>query len=125
MGNIDIVFVAGRIKTIDYHVKAIEKRFFHCLFMGICHWIYLELLKTGEISNEQLQLAETAHQCTLYLLFIINKLLDFSRIEAGQVELQYAASQSLPLLDQSIATIQGMARNKRLTLETFVAADVP
>ncbi|WP_036773900.1 two component system sensor kinase [Photorhabdus australis] len=85
----------------------------------------LELLKTSEMDNEQLQLAETAHQCTLSLLFIINKLLDFSRIEAGQVELQYATCQLLPLLDQSMATIQGMAHNKRLTLETFVAADVP
>ncbi|MCT8342712.1 two component system sensor kinase [Photorhabdus kleinii] len=85
----------------------------------------LELLKTSEMSSEQLQLAETAHQCTLSLLFIINKLLDFSRIEAGQVELQYATSQLLPLLDQSMATIQGMAHNKKLTLETFVAADVP
>ncbi|TDB58118.1 two component system sensor kinase [Photorhabdus khanii] len=85
----------------------------------------LELLKTSEMSNEQLQLAETAHQCTLSLLFIINKLLDFSRIEAGQVELQYATSQLLPLLDQSMATIQGMAHNKKLMLETFVAADVP
>ncbi|HEJ7054889.1 two component system sensor kinase [Serratia marcescens] len=85
----------------------------------------LELLRTGDMDQQQQWLADTAHQCTLSLIEIINQLLDFSRIEAGQIELQSASCQLLPLLDQAMMTIQGAAQSKGLVLSVHLAANVP
>ncbi|NLU16375.1 MAG: two component system sensor kinase [Serratia liquefaciens] len=85
----------------------------------------LELLKAGGMDKQQLWLADTAHQCTRTLLGIINKLLDFSRIEAGQIELQCALCQLFPMLDQAMLTVQGMAQSKGLALKVHLAENVP
>jgi len=85
----------------------------------------LELLQMAEMSGKQPQLTETAKQCILSLLSIINNLLDFSRIESGQLSLHVEETALLPLLDQAMQTIQGQGLGKGLTLRTFVGHKVP
>ncbi|MFP1916054.1 two component system sensor kinase [Lonsdalea quercina] len=85
----------------------------------------LELLKMTPMSDKQYQLANTASQCTLSLLGIINNLLDFSRIESGQLSLHMEQTPLLPLLDQAMQTIQGPGITKGLTLKVFVGHKVP
>lgn len=85
----------------------------------------IELLQTSGLNAKQAGLADTARQCTLSLLTIINNLLDFSRIESGHFSLHSEEVALLPLLDQAMQTIQGPAHNKNLALRTFVGQHVP
>lgn len=85
----------------------------------------LELLQMTPMSDKQSQLVNTTSQCTHSLLGIINNLLDFSRIESGQLSLHVEETALLPLLDQAMHTIQGPSHTKGLTLKTFVGSKVP
>ncbi len=72
----------------------------------------IELLQTTPLNIEQQGLADTAENCTLSLLAIINNLLDFSRIESGHFTLHVEETALLPLLDQTMQTIQGQRKAK-------------
>ncbi|RXA94366.1 MULTISPECIES: two component system sensor kinase [Yersinia] len=85
----------------------------------------IELLQNTPLTSKQSRLADTAHQCSCSLLAIINNLLDFSRIESGQLELAQEKTALLPLLDQAMLTIHSQVLNKPIILTTYVSADVP
>lgn len=85
----------------------------------------IELLQNTPLTSEQYRLAETARQCSHSLLTIVNNLLDFSRIESGQMALSQEKSALLPLLDQAMLTIHSQALSKAITLSTYVSSDVP
>ncbi|WP_145593940.1 two component system sensor kinase [Yersinia aleksiciae] len=85
----------------------------------------VELLQNTELTAEQYRLTETARQCSHSLLAIINNLLDFSRIESGQMTLSQEKTALLPLLDQAMLTIHSQASSKSLLLSTNVSSDVP
>lgn len=85
----------------------------------------IELLQTTPLNIKQRGLADTARYCTLSLLTIINNLLDFSCIESGHFTLHIEETALLPLLDQTMQTIQGPAQSKKLSLRTFVGQHVP
>lgn len=70
----------------------------------------IELLQTTPLNIEQQGLADTARNCTLSLLAIINNLLDFSRIESGHFTLHMEETALLPLLDRAMQTIQASAK---------------
>lgn len=85
----------------------------------------LELLQLTPLCAKQSHLAETARLCILSLLDIINNLLDFSRIESGQISLHVEQTALLPLIDRAMYTIQGPGKSKGLMLRTTVSGDVP
>ncbi|CNL01488.1 Multi-sensor hybrid histidine kinase [Yersinia frederiksenii] len=85
----------------------------------------VELLQNTELTTEQFRLAETARQCSHSLLAIINNLLDFSRIESGQMTLAQEKIALLPLLDQVMLTIHNQVLSKSLSLSTYVSSEVP
>ncbi|WP_137937305.1 two component system sensor kinase [Chitinivorax sp. B] len=85
----------------------------------------LGLLQHAALTTDQHDLVDTAMKCSGYLLGIINNLLDFSRIEAGQMALSIEPTPLLPLLDQAMLTIHLRARDQGLTLKTLVDANVP
>ncbi|WP_145525949.1 two component system sensor kinase [Yersinia rohdei] len=85
----------------------------------------IELLQNTPLTSAQQRLAETARQCSYSLLAIINNLLDFSRIESGQLALAQERTALLPLLDQAMLTIHSQVSNKPISLSTYVSAEVP
>ncbi|RXV65287.1 two component system sensor kinase [Burkholderia stabilis] len=85
----------------------------------------LALLARSQLRPRQQELVGVAQQSASYLLGIVNNVLDYSRIEAGHLELAYEQTQLLPLLDQAMLTIHLRANEKYLVLSTFVAPDVP
>ncbi|WP_263070814.1 two component system sensor kinase [Enterobacter huaxiensis] len=85
----------------------------------------MELLSSTSIDAHQRRLIETATQCTSSLLDIIKNLLDFSRIESGNMSLHISSTSLLPLLDQAMQTIQGPSQKKGIKLSTFVGPGVP
>ncbi|WP_145535552.1 two component system sensor kinase [Yersinia thracica] len=85
----------------------------------------VELLQNTYLTPEQYRLAETASQCSHSLLAIINNLLDFSRIESGQLTLSQEKTALLPLLDQAMLTIHSQVLSKSIALSTYVSSDIP
>ncbi|RQR48127.1 two component system sensor kinase [Burkholderia sp. Bp9126] len=85
----------------------------------------LSLLDRSELQSGQRELVRVAQQSSIYLLGIVNNVLDFSRIEVGQLELSVVRTDLFALLDQAMLTIHIRAHEKGLGLRTLVAADVP
>ncbi|MGC0154953.1 two component system sensor kinase [Chromobacterium vaccinii] len=85
----------------------------------------LSLLQRGTMTSQQRELVDTARFSTDYLLVIINDLLDFSHIEAGQLELTYESVSVLQVLDQVMLTIHLRAQEKDLALRVLVTDEVP
>lgn len=71
----------------------------------------IELLQTTPLNIEQQGLADTARNCTLSLLAIINNLLDFSRIESGHFTLHMEETALLPP-HQAMQNHPGPAQSK-------------
>lgn len=85
----------------------------------------LKLLKGTECSHLQGSLVDTALKCSDHLLEIINNLLDFSRIEAGQMVVTASMQDTLELIDQAMLTVQLEAQRKGLMLQGMVSASLP
>ncbi|CAN7695281.1 response regulator [Caballeronia sp. LjRoot31] len=85
----------------------------------------LEDNKHGNLSDEQVRYAATIHSSNSDLLSLINDILDLSKVEAGQMDVQFAPvaiDGMLQSLRQSFAPI---ADSKRLTFVTERAEGVP
>ncbi|CAH2811768.1 MAG: Two-component system sensor histidine kinase [uncultured Caballeronia sp.] len=81
--------------------------------------------KHGNLSDEQVRYAATIHSSNSDLLSLINDILDLSKVEAGQMDVQFAPvaiDGMLQSLRQSFAPI---ADSKRLKLVTERAEGVP
>ena len=68
---------------------------------------------------------ETSHTAATALLYLLNDLLDFSRMEAGRFELETAPFSLRETLDTVLKTLAIRADEKRLELACHVRADVP
>lgn len=67
----------------------------------------------------------TAHESAKSLLALVNDLLDFSRMEAGKLELESAPFDLWQTIDETAKALSIRAAEKGLELLTDVAADVP
>jgi signal transduction histidine kinase/DNA-binding response OmpR family regulator len=84
-----------------------------------------QLLLDTELDGQQRRYAEIVHQSGNALLGILNDILDFSRIEAGRLEL-VEADVDLRRLAASVAELFGEStRIKRLELQVRVEPSVP
>jgi CheY-like chemotaxis protein len=84
-----------------------------------------DLLRSEPLTPRQRQLADTAHRSGEALLVILNDLLDFSKVEAGQLRLE-----ALPFNPGGVATevvdlFAEQAGSKGLELSLAIAAGVP
>lgn len=85
----------------------------------------LMLLNSTDGDTDRRDLVDTALKCANHLLEIINNMLDFSRIESGQMVVTASTLEPLILIDQVMLTVQVPAREKRLALRTDIAASFP
>ncbi|MCG7490154.1 two component system sensor kinase [Vibrio sp. Of14-4] len=85
----------------------------------------LELLRNTILSDQQADLRNTAYTCAKSLLSIINNLLDFSRIEADQIELNISDNPLLKIVDEAMLTIQSYIIDKPIQLKTIVSSNTP
>lgn len=85
----------------------------------------LELLKDTDMSREQWDLVETASNSAESLLEIINSILDFSKLEAGKVEIERTEFNLPDLVEEVCALLAGRAHDKGLELNCFLPADIP
>ncbi|MDB5043529.1 MAG: domain S-box protein, partial [Candidatus Eremiobacteraeota bacterium] len=84
-----------------------------------------ELLLDTRLDREQHEFVQTIRDSGQTLLGVINDVLDYSKIDAGRLELERADVEIVPLLESVAAVLAPQAQAKHLELVTFVDADVP
>jgi signal transduction histidine kinase/HPt (histidine-containing phosphotransfer) domain-containing protein len=83
------------------------------------------LLLDGPLSRDQREHADTARTAGWALLDLLDDLLDFSRLEAGRLDVERVAFDPRRLLQDTVALVAGAANEKGLDLTCRVEPDVP
>jgi signal transduction histidine kinase len=83
------------------------------------------LLLRSDLSAPQRRQAEIVSNASKSLLLLINDLLDFSAVEAGQLRLHAGESDLRELLQTTVELLAVSARGKALDVACHVADDVP
>ncbi|MFK7846634.1 MAG: ATP-binding protein [Rhodothermales bacterium] len=83
------------------------------------------LLATSDLPDEHLESAEIVLQSAEHLLVIINEVLNFSKAEAGQVELEYLPFSLHELVSSTNALFIVKAAEKNLELNQHIDEKIP
>jgi two-component system sensor histidine kinase BarA len=86
---------------------------------------YAELLKEELFDAEKRSFAQYIHDSGTHLLSLVNSLLQISKIEAGEVSVQWKGENLSELLSQAINTHASNARAKGLVLSLAMGRDLP
>ncbi len=90
---------------------------------------FSELMKEeqlGPIGNDRYQgYIRDIHESGLYALSLVNDLLDISKIEAGEFELNFAAVDINEVASEGVHSMQPQAQQQRVLLRTDFADDLP
>jgi PAS domain S-box-containing protein len=84
-----------------------------------------EVLAEGEGDAERRQHLGTIRQCGENLLYLINEILDLSKLEAGKMVLHRTTAVTADLLREAVATVEVGCKRKGIALATDVAPGVP
>jgi signal transduction histidine kinase/DNA-binding response OmpR family regulator len=84
-----------------------------------------ELLLETELTSRQRGFTETAYQSARILLGLISDILDFSRAEAGKLQLEPSAFDLREAVEDVADLLAEQAQSKRLELACFVDEEVP
>jgi signal transduction histidine kinase len=83
-----------------------------------------ELLLATELSPRQHKLVEMVKRSALSLLAVINDVLDFSKVEAGRLELEAIDLDLRDVVEDTLELLAGTAHGKGLELVGFIAPDL-
>ena len=86
---------------------------------------FAELLAQGNLSTEQLEYVGTIRQSGEAMLRIINDILDYSRIEAGRMQIEHSSFPLLRVVEDVRALLGPSAKEKGITLEVRMNAGLP
>ncbi len=89
-------------------------------FMGM-----LQLLLTTELTDEQREFVKIASTSANSLLVLVNDILDYSKIEAGKLELEKSNFHLENLINEIMALNNISVDNAGLLLEAIIEKDVP
>jgi signal transduction histidine kinase len=79
----------------------------------------------GELNDRQEAYVRSVHNSSTHLLQLINGILDFSRSEAGKLEMRAEDVELHELVDECVETSLPLARDKRLKIEKDVSIELP
>src|SRR5438046_3870631 len=79
----------------------------------------------GDLTERQETYIRSVHNSGTHLLQLINGILDFSRIEAGKLEMMSEEVDLHELIDECIAPSMPLARGKQLKLEKNIPLELP
>ncbi len=85
----------------------------------------LEMLRLGNMEAEQQELLSLAWDSSHYLLELINNILDFSRLEAGRMEVEAADFALAPLVDGIIKMFHAQAKLKNIVIASSLSDELP
>ncbi len=72
----------------------------------------------GELNEKQSLYIRQIHRSGQYLLALINDILDLSKIEAGQMTLEYTGLSAIRLCEEAIESVQQQFQIKQLSIRT-------
>ena len=78
----------------------------------------------GEINERQEEYLRDIHGSGRHLLELLNEILDLSKVEAGQMELEYTTFELAPVLDQAASMLRERAGLKGIDIMVDADADV-
>ncbi|MDP1605026.1 MAG: histidine kinase dimerization/phospho-acceptor domain-containing protein, partial [Rhodocyclaceae bacterium] len=81
--------------------------------------------KDGNLSAKQVEFASTINSAGMDLLNLINDILDLSKVEAGQMQFNFAALPVPDLCDSMRATFEPLAEQKGLAFRVEADAGIP
>ncbi|SAL75922.1 multi-sensor hybrid histidine kinase [Caballeronia peredens] len=81
--------------------------------------------KQGNLTDEQVRFAATIHSSNSDLLSLINDILDLSKVEAGQMDVQFAPAAVDSILEALKQSFAPVAQNKGLEFVTEHGENVP
>lgn len=84
-----------------------------------------DLLMRTPLSTEQREFGTIINTSGDMLLNIVNDILDYSKIEAGRLDLEIIDFDIVELVEGTAEVIADKARSKQLSLATFIDADIP
>ncbi|MFO7561418.1 MAG: response regulator [Enhygromyxa sp.] len=84
-----------------------------------------ELLAATKLSEQQRDYVATIRQSAETLLYLLNGILDLSKVEAGRLELEQVGFSLREALGDALATLGARAASKGLELIQQIPADVP
>ena len=86
---------------------------------------FTQILQDSNLAPELQQYTNTIYQSGIYLLSLIEDLLDISRIESNKIELEINLLSLANLLQTTVNMVAEQVANKNLTLVTQFAPDLP
>lgn len=86
---------------------------------------FSELLLGTNLDGEQAEFAERIKESAQGLLTLINDILDLSKIAAGKLDLEPVNFELAPLIEGTAAILSEAAREKKLSLMTYIDPDLP
>jgi signal transduction histidine kinase/ActR/RegA family two-component response regulator len=84
-----------------------------------------ELLASSPLSEEQAQHLSILKSCSHTLMALINDILDYSKIEAGKLELEQIAFEPKRLLDELLTLFSTQAADKNIELKLSASSHIP
>ncbi len=84
----------------------------------------LDLMRRTDLDEEQHGLMKTIFVSSRHLLSIIDDMLDYSKIQAGKLELESVGINLAQVIDSVTTLLSGNAKRKGLTLETRIDPSV-
>ncbi|MEP2716775.1 ATP-binding protein [Pseudophaeobacter sp.] len=85
----------------------------------------VEVLEKTDLATEQRRILHTIQESSSALLWIIDDILDVSRIEAGKMELFQTPVRLLPLIEGAAATVRSQASQLSVDLCLSIQAELP
>ncbi len=84
-----------------------------------------ELLLNTSLTNKQRHLADSVHRSGTALLNTINSILDFSKVEAGKLEIEQIEFNLRETIEDAVDLFADTAEKKGLALTCFLPAEIP
>ena len=78
-----------------------------------------------ELDSEQREYLEAAQLSATSLLSLLNEILDFSKIDAGRLELESVEFSPAECVRESVKTLAGTAHQKGLEIKSSIAPEIP
>ncbi|MDQ3798267.1 MAG: HAMP domain-containing histidine kinase [Acidobacteriota bacterium] len=80
---------------------------------------------TGDLNEAQTRYIEKIFSSSEFMLTLVNDFLDYSKIEAGLLDLKLAPADLAPLIHRIVGQVRVQAEKKQLWIITNLASDLP